>query len=268
MALQEYEEPMSISFADNLANLFETGKFSDMTVRCDNYTFKLHKAIVCGQVRFFDNALNGPFAEAGSQEINLENDDLEAVNAMFCYLYTIPYAELSFELLLLHAKLQVYSIADKYGITGLKALSRNRFESDVEIAWEGPDYNAAVAEVYEGTPADDRGLRDLVVEASAWHLNEIFAKNDGFGDILVEIGQLGKDILEFKALFNHCKDLETRDGPSTYVCLKGHEFQETMEEEAYYNCEHCRIKKDLGIEKNQWNGALWSTRKVKPKSPI
>lgn len=49
----------SISPRDCNRSLFESGRFSDVTVECNGWIFKAHKSILCSQSRFFEVALDG-----------------------------------------------------------------------------------------------------------------------------------------------------------------------------------------------------------------
>lgn len=62
-----------------------------------------------------------------------------------------------------HAK--VYAIAEKYGITALKALSRKKFAQELDLALDTADFPEACQEAYETTFHTDRGLRDVIVQA-------------------------------------------------------------------------------------------------------
>lgn len=65
--------------------------------------------------------------------------------------------------LVTHAK--VYAIAEKYGITGLKVLARQKFAQDLEVHLDSPDFPEACQEAYESTFHTDRGLRDVIIQA-------------------------------------------------------------------------------------------------------
>lgn len=64
--------------------------------------------------------------------------------------------------LITHAK--VYALAEKYGIIGLKALSRKKFASQVKEHISSEELPLAMQEVYESTVDSDRGLRDIVIQ--------------------------------------------------------------------------------------------------------
>ncbi|KAH9861707.1 hypothetical protein J1614_011460 [Plenodomus biglobosus] len=65
--------------------------------------------------------------------------------------------------LITHAK--VYAIAEKYGIIGLKALSRQKFADQIDLHISSPEFPEACQEAYESTYHTDRGLRDVIIQA-------------------------------------------------------------------------------------------------------
>ncbi|KAF9700927.1 hypothetical protein EKO04_000986 [Ascochyta lentis] len=64
--------------------------------------------------------------------------------------------------LLTHA--QVYAIAEKYGIVGLKSLARSKFSYQISMHLNSPEFADACQEAYETTFHTDRGLRDVIIQ--------------------------------------------------------------------------------------------------------
>jgi len=85
-----------------------------------------------------------------------EDDDVESVGSE-------PEPAIEKSHLVVHAK--VYAIAEKYGIVGLKALSRSKFIDEMDVHLGGPDLPMACQEAYESTYHTDRGLRDVIIQA-------------------------------------------------------------------------------------------------------
>jgi hypothetical protein len=69
--------------------------------------------------------------------------------------------------LITHAK--VYAVAEKYGIRGLKALSRKKFSSQMSHHWISAEFPLAIQDVYDTTVDSDRGLRDIVIQTFREH---------------------------------------------------------------------------------------------------
>lgn len=68
--------------ANHRYRLHVSGRFSDLTVVCNEKQWAVHKAIVCSRSGFFDGACSGSFREAGTGVINLSEDDQDAVDQM------------------------------------------------------------------------------------------------------------------------------------------------------------------------------------------
>ena len=52
-----------------------------------------------------------------------------------------------------------YAIAEEYD---LKALAKPRFSAWLKSNWNRPEFYSVANGVYDSTPSNDRGLRDLV----------------------------------------------------------------------------------------------------------
>ena len=89
---------------------------------------------------------------------------------------------------------RVYAIAEKYEILPLKELARERFGTCAENNWSCEEFPAIVREVVESTPSTDRGLRDIVSQLVAEHVQK-FLDNEDFLHLLEDSGELGLNIL-------------------------------------------------------------------------
>ncbi|PNP79249.1 hypothetical protein FNYG_07325 [Fusarium nygamai] len=77
--------------SEALANLLQTGDYSDLTITCGEDQYRVHKAIVCPRSNFFKAACDGKFKEAQTGRIDLPDDDPAAVRMMIKYLYHDTY---------------------------------------------------------------------------------------------------------------------------------------------------------------------------------
>ncbi|THX59129.1 hypothetical protein D6D06_02360 [Aureobasidium pullulans] len=193
------EEPTKM-LLKALANLQESSDYSDMIVTCGTDIYKVHKAIVCAQSEFFRLACRtrsdakGDFKEGktGIVEIprshkvdnadadwDMDAEDPKSVKLMIHYLYHMDYLEvetakikaepastvvlkdhnLSDGILVNHARM--YAMGDKYGIPGLKALAKMKFEEATKYTYAG--LVKAIRIVYTSTVDSDVGLRQIIV---------------------------------------------------------------------------------------------------------
>ncbi|KAF5689982.1 amino acid transport gap1 [Fusarium denticulatum] len=77
--------------SEALANLLKTGDYSDLTITCGKYQYRVHKAIICPRSNFFKAACDGKFKEAQTGKVDLPDDDPAAVRMMIEYLYHDTY---------------------------------------------------------------------------------------------------------------------------------------------------------------------------------
>lgn len=74
-----------------LATLLEQGRYSDLTIKCGPRRYAVHRAIICSRSGFFDGAVSHPFRESITGEIDLSEDEPEAVEHMVNYFYHLDY---------------------------------------------------------------------------------------------------------------------------------------------------------------------------------
>jgi len=181
--------------------LLETGKFSDLTIKCCGESFKVHKAVICPRSPFFMKACNGEFKEAVSGVITLDDDRPETVKRMISFFYTFDYdngitiPSSTEQSVLSCCGVREYAIAEKYDIKDLKALAQSRFSTWVTSNWNHPEFYSVVNEVYNSTPSNDRGLRDLVESSMKDNVTSVL-KNGRFREMLTaEMGEVGVAVL-------------------------------------------------------------------------
>jgi hypothetical protein len=80
----------------------------------------------------------------------------------------LPPPKSTAEQLLTHVKM--YEIADKYGVRGLKDLSKKKFSRACMHFWKDSNFAEAAEHVFSTTPDNDKGLRDIVSETIANHI--------------------------------------------------------------------------------------------------
>jgi hypothetical protein len=70
--------------------------------------------------------------------------------------------------LLLHSKM--YEIGDKYEVVGLKQLAREKFLRAATKYWNDEQFTTAAYYVFNTTPEEDKGLRDVVSSTISAHM--------------------------------------------------------------------------------------------------
>ncbi|PHH81709.1 hypothetical protein CDD83_3502 [Cordyceps sp. RAO-2017] len=131
-----------------------------------------------------------PQQEGRSGVVDLADDEPQAVRLMMCYFYQADYPRVRAARepsrlrslwhfvhgslvddtggdddsnLAVHA--QVYALAEKYAVDGLKRLARYKFQLEAAGHWRSRDFARAAEMVFTSTVDADRGLRDIVVDA-------------------------------------------------------------------------------------------------------
>ncbi|KAJ0116573.1 hypothetical protein J7T55_009723 [Diaporthe amygdali] len=77
----------SYAFQESDIQLLQTGNFADGIVKCQDRTWKVHRALLASRLKFFQVAFYGSFAEAISGEVNFPEADPESVEVMLRHLY-------------------------------------------------------------------------------------------------------------------------------------------------------------------------------------
>ncbi|KAG7002083.1 tRNA (guanine(26)-N(2))-dimethyltransferase [Physcia stellaris] len=76
-----------------VAQRFDSGKYSDLTITCGNQSWQVHRNIVCFDSNFFAAACDGNFLEAQQGKIDLPEDDPKIVDLVLQYLYKLDYSD-------------------------------------------------------------------------------------------------------------------------------------------------------------------------------
>ena len=76
-------------------SMYQSGKYSDLTIVCGNKSYPVHRALLASRSTFFDGACRNPFRESGTGIIDLSEDDPEAVEHMVhCKQQRIPVSKM------------------------------------------------------------------------------------------------------------------------------------------------------------------------------
>lgn len=67
----------------------------------------------------------------------------------------------------------MYALADRMFIEGLKGLSKRKVEQELLQRLDASSFPSGIVEIYNSTPSQDRGLRDLAVRVTMHHLTRL-----------------------------------------------------------------------------------------------
>ena len=193
---------------EGTTSLLRSEKYSDLTITTTARSFKLHKAIVCTQSKVLAAMSDSGFKESSTSTLVLEDDDPATVERMVNFFYTGTYDDGNpttsmFEALdpgvagtILMANTLVYALAEKYDIGRLKEFACAKFRNvHVYDAWKSKDFAKVVLEIFESTPERDLGLRGVVSNICASHIDDILA-SESWNRLLVENGAIGLSIFK------------------------------------------------------------------------
>lgn len=111
-----------------------------------------------------------------------------------CELCFAPALTGSSSQLLIHAKM--YEVADKYDVVGLKELAREKFSRGCKHFWNSSDFHIASTHAFSTTPDDDDGLRSLVSQTIARHME--LAQMPEIRALMMQFNGLALGILDAK----------------------------------------------------------------------
>ncbi|KAI1465845.1 POZ domain-containing protein [Daldinia caldariorum] len=192
-------------------SILESGMFSDVTVKCQDQVWKLHKSIICPRCPYFNKAFNGQFQEATTGELIVKDQKAIEVDLVIRYLYTGKISEFMVEILpseLFKAAnfFQVNSLMKEIAsIIGTKlnemaARLRDMPQANTDLGEvftsQEVEYLFEVIEIsYGTTSASYKVLRDVVKDFIFKSVFQI-TKTDRFLAILGGIPELAVDIVK------------------------------------------------------------------------
>lgn len=139
--------------------------------------------------------------------ITLQEDDVESVDKMVRFMYGYDYDpekrgwRVDAARIVLDAKM--YVIADKYDVTVLKELSKDRFEKYFQSYsnfWDDEAFPEIAFHVFENTPSTEVDLRKIIRERVLEHVNYLmYTQEDQFVCALQQTPSLLADIIKYLA---------------------------------------------------------------------
>ncbi|KAK6003018.1 hypothetical protein QM012_000863 [Aureobasidium pullulans] len=122
----------------NLQRFYMSRKYSDVTVISGDLRLPAHRIILAQHSVYFKRAFLGRFSVASSSVIDLgEDDEPDMIRAMIRFMYggrAIPYYRLCDDNVI-EAMVEMFILADKYDVEGLRAAVCNDFTRKVDLAF-------------------------------------------------------------------------------------------------------------------------------------
>jgi hypothetical protein len=87
---------------------------------------------------------------------------------------------------------EIYIAVEKFDIPALKELATQKYESRVSVHWNSPEYSEAAELLWENTVDNDRLLRNVVIEVSNEHIDDLL----DCGEFVKLMGSQGSFCLE------------------------------------------------------------------------
>lgn len=188
---------------DVMKLLRSSDKYCDLVIKSRDLTHKVHRAVVCPQCKFLETAVTSNFHEAETGEINMREDDSEAVQELFDFFYTQTFDSVDPLFCI-----RVNVIADKYDVQPLKKSSEDCFKTWASNSdnWSRKDFDRAVLETLQ--LEHSTGLKDIIIDLivrnSKFFLGQHgvieLLKLHGDGEMAVKILQRASSIIEAKPL--------------------------------------------------------------------
>lgn len=201
-----------------VSTVMDTPNHSDLTIKCRDQKFKVHKLIVCTISSVIAAACEQKMKENETGIIEHTEYDADTVQRMISYMYKQTYTvdgyalprtlrvnadpEVdAYEELIpqnvngkLMAHVRVYTIGEYYDIPTLKVLANDYFAAAAKEDFQIDGFIHVIKEVNRLTSPDDRMLRDTLRDHAKEHIREL-TRDDGFMVDLAEV----EDVQDFAA---------------------------------------------------------------------
>ncbi|OOG01114.1 hypothetical protein ASPCADRAFT_202971 [Aspergillus carbonarius ITEM 5010] len=200
-----------------MRDLLRTGDYSDLTISCKGYPFKVHRAIICPRWHHFNTAVSDVFKEPGYWALDLPDDDPVTIFRVLEYLYTEDYTEEGWiaqfvsstegkfacsrrprecpiALQIPWNNIQVYLTAEKYQISSLMTLAAKKLHRWAEEYRRSVAFLDILEEVLTLELGAQSKLRSLFVQLTVDYIHD-FIERPQFHKILKQFVGFEHEVL-------------------------------------------------------------------------
>ncbi|EME84732.1 uncharacterized protein MYCFIDRAFT_41757 [Pseudocercospora fijiensis CIRAD86] len=188
--------PHPLALAD-LKGFHDNKHLSDVTICFSGRKFRGHRIVLCLASDYFQMTFNGRFLESKSNEIELKEDDPDAVAGVLRYIYGLD----PFEAVAapgIYFDFRLYETSGKYLLPRLQRKAAASAKKKLEEKWDTPSFPDYVYSIYQHTATHSGDLRDIAKTICRDHLPALMARKK-FKEVLLEIPELSLDIMQLVA---------------------------------------------------------------------
>ncbi|KAJ2979193.1 hypothetical protein NQ176_g3399 [Zarea fungicola] len=190
---------------------FNNNNLSDVTIyisaKSGQIELPAHSFVLAASSTYFKTALEGNFTESKSREFRFHQECPHTYWRVFEYMYTREYSDepaknVPFEKdedeEELSQDVEVFCLAEYFGVDNLKEYALKRFKSKIQELWVSERFIDCIRNVFGSTTkSGGELLRHAVVLAAKDHLSQLWAKQ-AFKDLVREGGDFTEDLLDMK----------------------------------------------------------------------
>ncbi|KAK8150882.1 hypothetical protein G3M48_004559 [Beauveria asiatica] len=182
------EDQRVADFMTGITQSFCSKQFSDVTIRLGEVELPAHRFVLSTQSEYFKRALARKFEEGDTGIFQYNEGSMHAYWRCFKYIYTGDSDDDE-----LSKDVRVYELAQYFQIQGLKQYALEKFQPKVERLWVSERFVDCIRDVYASTVNKDCKMRQMVVNVTHNHLDELWDKV--FEDLLREGGDFVVDVM-------------------------------------------------------------------------
>lgn len=158
--------PNTCKLFQDLKEMYENGKFSDVTLQARDVKFPAHKSILASRSKVFDAMFQHDMKETQTGVVQVEDIEPAVLSTLLQYIYTGIVDDFNIE-----KAISLYSVADKYFLEELKKWCVNIMLANMTV--ENACQIAILAELYP-----DQKLKEATLNLFRNHTSDIFKRKE------------------------------------------------------------------------------------------